>query len=147
MGSLASNRATSNPINCDIFHDRFSRYFIDTTKNIDNNLKNKPDACLWKGPRSFYVFKFQHKSYTDIQYCFNPLANKHGNDTLYIDVKLPKLACPVISKALESVVSIFLENNIVSDYWKKARVIPVYKNGGEINDENNSGPYVGHWNP
>ena len=30
-----------------------------------------------------------------------------------------------------------LENGIVHDDWKKARVTPVYKNEGEINDENN----------
>ena len=57
-----------------------------------------------------------------------------------MDVKLLKLASPVISKSLESVVNSSLENGIVHDDWKKAMVTPVYKNEGEINYENNFRP-------
>ena len=56
------------------------------------------------------------------------------------DVKFLKLASPVISKSLESVVNSSLDNGIVHDDWEKARVTPVYKNEGEINDENNFRP-------
>ena len=91
-------------------------------------------------PRSCYEFKFQHISYMGIQCYFDFSANKHGNDILDMDVKLLKLASPVISKSLESVVNSSLENGIVQDDWEKARVIPVYKNEGEINDENNFRP-------
>ena len=76
----------------------------------------------------------------DVQCYFDSLANKHGNDILDIDVKLLKLASPVISKSIESVVNSSLENGIVHDDWKKARVTPVYKNEGEINDESNFRP-------
>ena len=57
-----------------------------------------------------------------------------------IDIKLLKIACPVISKSLAYVVNSSLDNGIVHDDWKKARVTPNYKNEGEINDENNFRP-------
>ena len=58
-------------------------------------------------------------SYTDIQCYLYSLANKHGNDVLDMDVKLLKLANPVISKSLESVVNSSLENGVVHDDWEK----------------------------
>ena len=57
-----------------------------------------------------------------------------------MDIKLLKLVSAVISKSLESVVNSSLENGVVHDDWKMARVTPVYKNEGEINDENNFRP-------
>ena len=68
------------------------------------------------------------------------MTNKHGNAILGMDIELLKIASPVISKSLAYVVNSFLDNGIVHDDWKKARVTPVYKNEGEINDENNFGP-------
>ena len=68
------------------------------------------------------------------------MTNKHGNDILGMDIKLLKIACPVISKSLAYVVNLSLDNGIVHDDRKKARVTPVYKNEGEINDENNFRP-------
>ena len=57
-----------------------------------------------------------------------------------MDIKLLKLVNAVISKSLESVVNSSLENGVVHDDWKMARVTPVYKNEGESNDENNFRP-------
>ena len=68
------------------------------------------------------------------------MTNKHGNDILGMDIKLLKIACPVVSKSLAYVVNSSLDNGIVHDDWKKARVKPVYKNEGEINAENNFRP-------
>ena len=77
---LVSNKSRSNPVNRDVSPDRFSRHLIDITKNLDDKIKMKPAALLWKGPRSCYEFKFQHISYTDIQCYFDSLAHKDGND-------------------------------------------------------------------
>ena len=68
------------------------------------------------------------------------MTNKHGNDILGMGIKLLKIACPVISKSLAYVVNSSIDNGIVHDDWKKARVTPVYENEGEINDENNFRP-------
>ena len=82
-------------------------------------------------PESFHVFKFKHISYMDIESYFNSLANKGGNDILDMDIKLIKLACPIISKSLASVVNLSFDNGVVHGDWKKARVTPVYNNEGE----------------
>ena len=85
---LVSSKARSNPVNCDISPDRFNRHFINITKNLDCNFKNKPDKFLWKGPKSRYVFKFHHISFQDIQFYLNSMTNKHGNDILGMDIKI-----------------------------------------------------------
>ena len=64
----------------------------------------------------------------DIASYFNSLFNKGGNDILDMDIKLIKLASPIISKSPASVVDLSFNNGIVHDDWKKARVTPVYKN-------------------
>ena len=48
--------------------------------------------------------------------------------------------CKTLMNVAGSVVNSSLENGTVHDDWKKARVTPVYKNEGEINDENNFRP-------
>ena len=96
-----------------------------------------PLVAKTKGPHSRYVFKFHHISFQDIQFYLNPMTNKHGNDILGMDLKLLKIACPVISKSLADVVNSSFDHSIVHNDWKKPRVTPVYKNEGEINDEDN----------
>ena len=137
---LVTSKARSNPVNCDISPDRFNSHFTNITRNRDSNFKNKPDAFLWIGPKSRYVFKFHHISFQDIQFYLNSMTNKHGNDILAMDIKLLKIACPVISKSLAYVVNLSIDNGIVHDDRKKSQVTPVYKNEVEINDENNFRP-------
>ena len=137
---LVASKARSNLVKCDISPNRFNSHFINITKNLDSNLKDKPGTFLWKGPKSRYVFKLHHISFQDIQFYLNSMANKHGNDILGMDIKLLKIACPVISKSLAYVVNSSLDNGIVHEDRKKTRVTPIYKNEGEINDENNFRP-------
>ena len=87
-------------------------------------------------PKSLYVFKFKQISHMDIGSYFNSLTNKGGNDILDMDIKLIKLACPIICKSLASVVNLSFDNGIVHGDWKKARLTPIYKNEVEIVDEN-----------
>ena len=68
------------------------------------------------------------------------MTNKHGKGILGMGIKLLKIACPVISKSPAYVVNSSIDNGIVHDDWKKARVTPVYKNEGKIGDENNFRP-------
>ena len=139
---LVSSKARSNPVNCDISPNRFNSHFVNITKNLDSNLKNKSGTFLWKGPKSRYVFKFHHISFQDIHFYLNSMTNKHENDILGMDIKLLKIACPVISKSLAYVVNSSLDNGIVHEDWNKARVTPVYKNEGENNDDNNFKPIL-----
>ena len=56
-----------------------------------------------------------------------------------MDIKLIKLACPIISKSLVSIVDLSFvnHNDIVHGGWEKVRLTPVYTYEGEINDEYN----------
>ena len=54
---LVSSNARPNPVDCDIYPNRFNSHFINIAKNLDSNL-NKPGTILWKGPKSRYVLNF-----------------------------------------------------------------------------------------
>ena len=55
---VVSSKARSNPVNCDISPNRLDNHFISITKNLDNNIKNKPDTFLLKGPRFALFLNF-----------------------------------------------------------------------------------------
>ena len=122
---LVSSKRTPNVIICDISPERFNRHFFNITKNQNRNFINEPDDFLWKGPQSLYVLRLKQKSHMATESYFNPLANKGGSDILVMDINLIKLASPIISKSLASVVNLSFDNGIVHSDWKKARVTPV----------------------
>ena len=97
---VVSSKARSNPVNCDI-----SPNFISITKNLDNNIKKYAWYISIERPTIRSVFKFRHISFQDMQCSFKSLNNKHGNDILGMDIKLLKLACPVISISVAYVVN------------------------------------------
>ena len=63
-----------------------------------------------------------------------------------MDIVLLKESAPYISKSLANVINASLESGVFEQDWKNARVTPVYKDDGDINDENNYRPIyvIGH---
>ena len=118
---LVSSKRTPNVINSDISPDRFNRHFVNITNNQNRNVINEPYDFLWKGPKSIYVFKCKHISHMDIESYFNSWANNGGNDILDMDIKLIKIASPIISKSFAPVVNLSLDNGIVHGDWKKGK--------------------------
>ena len=63
-----------------------------------------------------------------------------------MDVVLLRESAPYISESLASVINKSLESGVFQQDWKNARVSPIYKDDGNINDKNNYRPIsvIGH---
>ena len=57
-----------------------------------------------------------------------------------MDLVLLKESVPYISISLANVINKSLEAGVFEQDWKNARVTPIYKDDGDINDENNYRP-------
>ena len=66
------------------------------------------------------------------------LPNKSNNDILGIlsDLVLLRESAPYISISLANVINKSLKSGVFEQNWKNARVTPIYKDDGDINDEN-----------
>ena len=85
-------------------------------------------------------------SSTDIVTYLRSLPNRSNNDILGTDIVLLKESAPYISTSLANVINKSLESGVFEQDWKNARVTPIYKDDGDINDVNNHRPIsvIGH---
>ena len=68
------------------------------------------------------------------------LTNKSNNDILGMNLVLLRESAPYISASLANVINKALKSGVFEQDWKSARVTPIYKDDGDINDENNNRP-------
>ena len=82
----------------------------------------------------------------DIEAYLGSLPNKSNNDILGMDLVLLRKSAPYISISLANVINKSLRSGVFEQDWKNARVMPIYKDDGDINDENNYRPIsaIGH---
>ena len=67
----------------------------------------------------------------------NLLSNRSSIDIIDFDRKLLRLASAVIARSLTDLYNMSLMTGIVPNDWKFARVTPIYKGNGDINDPGN----------
>ena len=72
--------------------------------------------------------------------------NKSNNDILSMDLVLLRESAPYITISLADVMNNSLKSGVFGQDWKNARVTLIYKDDGDINDENNYRltPVIGH---
>ena len=98
------------------------------------------DNCFWKDPKSIHSIHFKAMSNEDIKTYLGSLPNKSNNDILGMDLVLLRESAPYISISLANVINKSLKSGAFEQNWKNARVTPIYKDGGDINDKNNYRP-------
>ena len=76
----------------------------------------------------------------DIKICLGSLPNKSNNDILGMDFVLLRESAPYIAISLTSMINNSLKSGVFEQDWKNARVTPICKDDGDINDENNYRP-------
>ena len=88
---------------------------------------------FWKGPKSIHSFK--KMSDEDIKTYLRSLPNKFNNDILiYWE------SAPYTFTSLANVINKSLKSGVIEHDWKNVSVTPIYKDDGDINDENNYRP-------
>ena len=128
--SQACNKLSAND-----FNDFFSNIGREKTKNLPFN-----NSILWKGDDSIYQFKFAKIEESSVLQSLNLLSNRSSIDIIDVDRKLLRLASAVIARSLTDLYNMSLMTGIVPNDWKFARVTPIYKGNGDINDPGNYRP-------
>ena len=133
-------------ITCDISANDFNHHFANIVKKMNSKFQNYDDNFLWKGPKSIYSFRFKNMSMADVETYLGSLPNKSNNDILGMDLVLLRKSAPYISISSANVINKSLSSGVFEQDWKNARVTPIYKDDGDINDENNYRPIfvIGH---
>ena len=82
----------------------------------------------------------------DIVACMGSLLNRSNNDISGLDLVLLKESTPYIPISLANMINKYLESGVFEQEWKGVRVTPIYKDDGDIDDENNYSPIsvIGH---
>ena len=136
---LVPGKNKHSHITCDISANDFNHHFANVGKKY-SKFQNYNDNVLWKGPKSIYSFRFKNMSKEDIETYLGSLPNKSNNDILGMDLVLLRKSAPYISISLANVINKSLISSVFEQDWKNARVTPIYKDDGDINDENNYRP-------
>ena len=82
----------------------------------------------------------------DIETYFGALPNESNNDILAMDLILLKQSAPYISISLANVINNSRESGVFEQDPKNATMTLIYKDVGDIDDENNYRPIsvIGH---
>ena len=143
---LVPGKNKHSHITCDISANDFNHHFANIGKKMNSKFQNCDDNFLWKGPKSIHSFRFKNMSKEYIETNLGSLPYKSNNDILGMDLVLLRKSAPYISISLENVINKSLSSGVFEQDWKNARVTPIFKDDGDINDENNYRPIsvIGH---
>ena len=134
---LVPGKNKHSHITCDIFANDFNHHFANIGNKMNSKFQNLDANFFWKGPKSIHSFRFKRMSSADIATYLGSLPNRSNNDILGMDIVLLKESAPYISISLANVINESLESGVFEQDWKNARVTPIYKDDGDIYDENN----------
>ena len=134
---LVPGKNKHSHITFDIFANDFNHHLpilaSKWTQNFDHNF-------FLERPKSIYDFRFKKMSNEDIKIYLGSLPNKSNNDKLGMDLVLLEESAPYISISLTNMINKSHKSGVFEQDWKNARVTPIYKGDGDINDENNYRP-------
>ena len=145
---LVPGKNKHSHITCDISASDFNHHFDNIGNKMNSKFQNFDDNFFWKCPKSSPSFRFNNTcmSNEDIEMCLGSLPNKSNNDILGMDLVLLRKSAPYISRSLANVINKSLKSGVFEQDWKNARVMPIYKDDGDIHDQNNYRPIpvIGH---
>ena len=120
-------------------HWDFNIYFKNVPDVITSSFSDD-STLLWKGQESIYTFKFKEIQRTYLLRLFTSLSDKTGMDIMGSDRKLIKMSGQHIVDSLLYIINYSLLHGTFPDKWKLARVIPVFKNNGDVDVMSNYRP-------
>ena len=120
--------------------DQINSYFTNVGKKINEQFQtNEPYEM--KGPKCIYKFTLPQISNNDVLKSLSTLSsNKSSQDVLNFDSKLLHVARYIISPYLTTIFNQSIFISYVLRDFKLARVTPVYKGKGSIDDLSNYRP-------
>ena len=121
--NLLREQAKNNVICNDILCEDMNNFFATIGENLHAKFPNQEP--LWKGSSCIHSFSLQLLTQDEILYHLNNLPDKSQTDILDMDCKLLRMARHIISIHLCHFYNLSIQNGIVLDDWKKAKVTPI----------------------
>ena len=115
--------------------ETFRHHFSTIGENISNTFENynHSEPTTVKG-ESIYTFKFTELPIDKIENKLSTLPSHSSLDILNMDSKLLQIAHKQISQPLHHIYNLSLKTETVVGDWKLARVSPVYKGKGPLEE-------------
>lgn len=116
-------------------------------KNItEMEYKKAKKGMPWKGDISIHNFSIQEIRKCDVEELLQKLPDKPNLDILSIDCRILRKSAEIIAAPLTWIFNKSIQEGIVPQEWKNAKVSPAYKNKGDKDDPGNYRPIsvVGH---
>jgi hypothetical protein len=134
-----SGKIPTDNVNTDLSADQFNEFFSMIGTNVTSHFDEEPNL-LWKGPESIYKFSFDTILGTDVTKLLKQLSVKSSLDVLNFDSKLLRLSHGHISDHLTLMFNLSLRDGVVPHDWKYARITPIYKGKGNVDQPVNYRP-------
>ena len=129
-GHRSCQNMTANDIN---------KFFTSIGKKITSKFTSD-EVPQMKGIPSIYSFKFSEITMESVHKNLLKLPTDSSIDILDMDQKLLKLSSDVIAKYLTHIFNLSIKTSCIPSDFKLARVTPVYKNRGSVDDISNFRP-------
>ena len=130
---------SASELNC-FTNDEINYHFANVGKNINSKFGDNSTYEML-GPKCIYKFTLPHVDSEQIKKSLSKLSAHHSSlDVLDFDSKLLSIAKNVIAPYLTTIFNISIDKSYVLKDFKYARVTPVYKGRGPVNDLSNYRP-------
>lgn len=132
------NVTNNHPVSSsrDVSAETFNNFFTSTAQQIVSKLApttKKPTDYL-SGTSSGVGFEFQPVTYIQMRDCISNLKNSKSKDCFEINTKIIKTVKNIIVYPLTKLINETILLNIFPDHLKVAKVIPIFKNKGLVDD-------------
>ena len=139
MGKLLGNKKQDNPIPSTLSGEQFNKYFTTIGSELQKTLPD-PGPLVWKNPKCIYSFQFKQIEEKSVLKQLKRLSYDSHLDVLKLDTKLLRIGASLLSPSLTCLMNMSMQQGVVPDEWKLAKVTPIYKGKGDKNKECNYRP-------
>ena len=122
----------------DITAESFNDYFAKLGTNLAERLDDT--THILNLPESIHTFELQPVDTSFIARQLQILKDNSNLDILNIDTKLLKAGAHIIAPSLSVLLNLSINEGRIPDDWKSAKVTPIYKGKGSIEDCGNYRP-------
>ena len=129
------NKSAPSSISAENFHD----YFSNIGPKINKTFPGDP-ILHWSLPEFIYIFKSRPIGVNEVESYNSKLSTESKEDVLGFDSKLIKDGSHALLTSLTSLFNKSILNHHLPADWKSARVTPIFKGTGSINEPCNYRP-------
>ena len=139
MWKTIRNLIKSKPESTSGSPDNFNDFFTNIGPQLNSTFPDSSDLH-WTQPESIHTFTLSDVKEDGVFNELSALSSSTNTDLLGFDTRLLKEGAEVLTSSLTSLFNKSLTSGIIPADFKRARVTPIYKGKGELDDYGNYRP-------